>query len=247
MLFSGQGKVYIATRDVNGNPGAFRWIGNTPEMKFSLKTDTLEHKESWSGQRLTDKRLIKGKSAEFSTIMDDFNKENLSMVLYGANAVIAAGTVTDEVLPGGLAVGDIVALAKGKISSLVVKDSAGTPATLVLGTDYMINSADHGSIKVLNLGAYTQPLKASYSNAAAVNINMFTQGAPEVWVRFEGLNTSESNAPVTIDLYKVSSDPLKELSMISDDFVKFDLSGAVLMDDTKINDATLGQFGRVRM
>jgi hypothetical protein len=52
--FSGQGKVYVAPL-VNGLPGAFRWVGNVPDFKPTFETSKIEHKESYSGQRLLDK------------------------------------------------------------------------------------------------------------------------------------------------------------------------------------------------
>ncbi len=46
---------------------------------------------------------------------------------------------------------------------------------------------------------------------------MFTQPLPERWVRFEGLNTADSNREVVIDLSRVAINPAKELSVILDD------------------------------
>ena len=62
---------------------------------------------------------------------------------------------------------------------------------------------------------------------------MFTQPLPERWVRFEGLNTADSNREVVIDLYRVAINPAKDLSVIGNDLMKFELSGQVLADLTK--------------
>ncbi len=74
---------------------------------------------------------------------------------------------------------------------------------------------------------------------------MFTQPLPERWVRFEGLNTADSNREVVIDLYRVAINPAKELSVITSDLLKFELSGQVLADLTKSASGELGQFGRI--
>jgi hypothetical protein len=74
---------------------------------------------------------------------------------------------------------------------------------------------------------------------------MFTQPLPERWVRFEGLNTADSNKEVVIDLYRVAINPTKELSVIGNDLMKFELSGQVLADLTKSASGSLGQFGRM--
>jgi hypothetical protein len=128
---------------------------------------------------------------------------------------------------------------------VVVKDSAGTPATLVAGTDYEVASSNHGTLKILNIGTYVQPFKADYSYAVQVNVGLFQAAAPDRWLRFEGLNTADALKPVLIELYKVSLNPLSEMGLISDELAKFPLSGQVLYDDSKVGDVILGQFGRV--
>jgi len=243
--FSGQGVIYLAERDSNGNAKAFEDARNAPTFKFSLKTENIEHKESRTGQRLTDLRLIKGKSAECSMTLEVFDKQRLALVLYGAHSTLAAGTVTDEAMPAGMLPGQFYGTAKPVISSVVVKDGAGTPATLLAGTDYRVASMGGGMIEILNVGTFVQPFKVSYANGAATNINMMTGSAPERWVRFVGVNTANNNANVIVDLYRVSFDPLKDLDLISDDIAKFELSGSVLMDNSKENDVVLGQFGRI--
>jgi hypothetical protein len=242
--FSGQGRVYIGTRDSNGNPQAMRWIGNVPELKVSLNVETIEHKESYSGQRLTDLQLIKGKDGEFSCSVEDFNIQNLELTLYGQTSSVTAGTVTNEALPTGATAGGVYLLANQFVSSVVVKDSAASPATLVAGTDYKVH-ADQGAIELLNVSGFTQPFKVDYSYGAAKRLAMFKSGQPEVWLRFDGLNTADSNRRVIVDLYRVVLSPSKDFSLIGDDIQKFELSGRVLADTTKSDTGPLGLFGRV--
>lgn len=241
--FSGQGKCYLATATA-GVPGVFRFVGNVPVLNVALETDVLEHKESTSGQRLTDLRLIRGKSAKFSFTLEEFDKDNLALSLYGAASTITGSTVTAEAFPT-VAVGDFVKTAKQKLSSIVVKDSAGTPATLTLNTHYEVTSADHGTIKFINLASFTQPFKIDYTYATVTNVNMLTQGFTDRWVKFDGLNTADTNKATLIELYKVNFDPIAQMDMISDDIWKMELSGGALYDSTKAADTTLGQFGRI--
>lgn len=247
--FSGQGKVFVAQRDSNGNALALRYLGNCASMSVSLETDVLEHKESVSGQRLTDLRLIREKKATMSIQMEEFAAKNLALAMYGTDSTIASGSYVDpgtpDTLPTSLLVGDYVRLRGQDIASLVVKDSAGSPATLTLGTHYRIESAKLGSIQILNVAAFTQPFKAFYTYAAVTNINMLTGALPERWFRFEGLNTADSDKPVLIELYRIALDPLRELSLISDELLQMELAGSGLYDSTKAADAVLGQFGRI--
>ena len=68
--FSGQGRVYIGARDIDGNPAGLTFVGNVPELKVSLSVDTIEHQEAQSGQRLTDLQLIKTKKGEFACTLE---------------------------------------------------------------------------------------------------------------------------------------------------------------------------------
>ncbi|MCX8016396.1 MAG: hypothetical protein N2690_00640 [Rhodocyclaceae bacterium] len=244
--FSGQGRVYLAQRDSNGNPLALRWVGNVPDLKVSLNIETIEHKESYSGQRLTDLQLIKGKDGEFSCTLEDLAVENLELSLYGVTSSVTSGSVVDEALPTGVADGEIRLLAHQFVSSVVIPDSAGSPATLTEGTHYKVH-ANQGAIEFLTVTGFTQPFKVDYTYGAAKSVAMFRSAQPEVWLRFDGINTAAGNAPVIVDLYRVAINPTKDLSLISEDLQKFELTGRVLADLTKPVNGSLGQFGRMVM
>jgi hypothetical protein len=240
-----QGRVYLGKRDELGHPIEVRSPGNVAELKLSLKADVVEHYESQSGQRTLDHRMIKQKSATVNLTIEEFTKENLALALYGNHVTGATGTVTAETV-GGVApvVGDRYFLAHPKVSSLVLKDSAGTPATLTLGTHYTADT-DFGAIQFLDLTGFTPPFKANYAHGIATEIGIFTQPLPERYLRLEGLNTAQGNAKVLVELYRVAFDPLKDISFISNDYNKFELEGSLLADATKPLDAVLGSFGRI--
>jgi hypothetical protein len=240
-----QGRVYLGKRDSNGNPIEVRSPGNVAELKLSLKTDVLEHYESQSGQRSLDHRMIKSKSATINLSIEEFTKENLALALYGTHVATASGTVTDEPIGGAVpVVGDRYFLAHPKVSTLILKDSTGTPATLTLGTHYTADT-DFGAIQFLDTTGLTAPFKASYAFGDVSEIGIFTQPLPERYLRLEGLNTAQGNAKVLVELYRVAFDPLKELALISTEYNKFDLEGSLLADSTKPYDAVLGTFGRI--
>jgi hypothetical protein len=246
--FSGQGRVYIAQRDNNGNPLALRWVGNVPDLKVTLNIDTLEHKESYSGQRLTDLQLIRGKDGEFSCTLEEISVENLELSLFGVTASVTSGNVTGETLPTGIAAGETRLLANQFVASVVIKDSSGTPKTLP-ATQYTVH-ANQGAITFVDIttgGPYTQPFKVDYSYGGAKRTAMFRSAQPEVWVRFDGVNLANGNSPVIVDLYRVVINPTKDLSLIGEDLQRFELSGRVLADLTKPETGALGQFGRMIM
>src|SRR5690606_29222207 len=195
--FSGQGRVYIGARDALGNPQGLAYVGNVPELKVSLSVETLEHQESTSGQRLTDLQLIKTKKGEFACTLEELIATNLSLALYGSTTDHGSGTVTAEALPNPVTVGSLYLLARQNVSSVVVKDSAATPAVLP-ATQYRLNPK-HGSLAIIDKttgGPFVEPFQVDYAFDAAQSTAMFTQPLPERWIRFEGLNTADGNREV---------------------------------------------------
>ena len=248
MYFSGQGKVYIGTRDVNGNPQGLTYVGNVPKLVVSPAVTTIEHQEATSGQRLVDLQLITAKKAAFDCTLEELLPSNLALALYGTSNTVAGGTaVVDEVLPSGVTAGPLYLLKGQNVTAVSIKDSTPTTPLTLPPAQYTVNGAG-GSIAfndVTTGGPYVQPFKVSYTNGANSNVAMFTQPLPERWVRFEGLNTANSNSPVIIDLYRVSILPTKQLDMISNALMSFDLTGETLADMTKAADAVMGMFGRI--
>lgn len=245
MYFSGQGKVFVAPL-VNGLPGEFRWVGNVPDFKPSFDTNKIEHKESYTGQRLLDKVITTENKAKVSAELEDWSKENLALAVRGKTNTIASGAVTSaapDTSPAALVAGSIWALKHQKVSAVVIKDSSGSPVT-VDSADYTVD-ADFGTVTILDVTGYTLPLKAEYSYASVDNIAFFTQPIAEVAIRFEGVNTADNNKKVLAEIYRVALDPTKDLGLISNDLGKFQLEGNALVDPTKPDDLVFGRFGRL--
>lgn len=244
MYFAGQGKIFLAPLDANGVPGAFRWIGNVPDFAPAFETSKVEHKESWSGQKLTDKNLPTENKASFSATLEDWSKANVALATKGTVGSIEAGNVVDELSPAGLAEGDVWALKNPKISALVITDSAGVPVNLVAGTDYTAD-LDFGTVTLGDMSGFTLPLKASYTKTALDVVTFFTEGVKEVALRFEGVNVADGNKKVLVELYRIATDPTQELPLITEEFGQFSIEGNCLIDATKGEDALFGKFGRM--
>jgi hypothetical protein len=244
--FSFQGKVYLGLRGSNGKPLALAWVDDASQLQVKLTNDIEERQESYSGNRLPSVRMPKAKKAEFSLTLNAFSKMNLATALSSTPVDVATGSVTGEVFPSGLAVGDVVALDHRDISALAVTDSNATPATLTLGTNYSLESGPGGLVKLLNLGAYTQPFKGAYTYADSVRLPMFTAGQIERYLLLDGINTV-SNERVRVRLYRCSFDPVPQLDLITDALSSLQLGGGVLYDSTNAADANLGGFGRIEM
>ena len=315
--YSGQGVVLIGLRDAEGQPKGLTAVGNAPDLKISVNTSSLEHKESHTGARGTDLRLTTEVKVGISLTLENFVADNLSTVLRGTPVVIPAGTVTDA--PYKAYPGAVTPLKHIKVSNVVVKgpgNVALTPFTEgATGYDYRVNE-NAGSIKMndaatlpfdkfgvsvtgITVGATTSlaiassglvagdtlvvsgatgadaaeingktltvvsataaavvvslvttgktittaaatkavyaglALTISYSYGASAKVGALTEGAKELYLRFEGLNTADGKGgktPVIVNVFKISSDPLKELELIADGIQKYTLEGSVLAD-----------------
>lgn len=247
--FSGQGKVYVAARNSGGIATSYLEVGNVPTLTVQLETDVVEHKESTSGQRLLDFRLIRENRARVTMTLENFNKKNLMMLMYGTeSSASTTTTVTGEsIAPSGttLTSGDIFFTKFPNVTSVVVKDSGSPATTWVAGTNYTVDAVT-GKITVLTVPTTpVLPLLVDYTAAAYESVQLFRAANPERALRFTGLNTAATNAPVTVELYRIIFDPTANINLINDELAQFEITGSVLYDTSKAADPTLGGFGRI--
>jgi hypothetical protein len=137
--------------------------------------------------------------------------------------------------------------AKRNGSAVVVKDSTGTPNTLVLNTNYTLDAYSM-TIELLDVttgGPYVGPLKVDYTPGGATELALFNCAATDKFIRFAGMNMADSAKLFTVDLYKCSLDPTKEISFIGEDLATLALEGAALIDLLKPTSGLLGQFGAI--
>ncbi len=241
--FNGQGKVYVADRDASGNPGGFRFLGNVPDFKITIKTEGEDHKESQSGNRIIDAHIQKSKEVDAHFSIEEFSAKNIAMALYGIDSTKTGAAVTAESLVvTTLAVNDYIRTKFPNISSVVVKDNAS--ATLTLGTHYQMTSAKHGSMQILNLAAYVQPFKIDYTYATHSPVKLLSDVVKERYLRFEGLNVVDQSN-VLVELYRMIVDPAENWEMINDAVASWPCNGNCMYDSTRFADTDLGGFGRL--
>ncbi|HGT4219287.1 TPA: hypothetical protein ACTYY8_001600 [Klebsiella michiganensis] len=235
--YYGQGKVFLAPRQANGKPGAFRWIGDVSALSLALTVERLNHKESYSGRRGTVRSFVTNQDGTLTSTWHDLAPENLAVVLYGEQVVIPAGTVTGEVLPAGITAGERYILDHQRVSDVVI-------GTLVEGTDYEVDYT-YGAITFLTAQA-TAP-SVNYEYSGSVNTTLFTQQPGDFYLRFEGINLAEGGAAKILELYKISFSPASALALIQGDtsLAGLETTATVLYDNARPDDPTIGRFGRV--
>lgn len=242
--FSGQGKVLIGTRQNDGTPGILRWIGNASVFRVAQNEDTVERKESYTGNRLPNRRMTRGRGGEITITFDEFSKENMAIALLGSNtAVAASAAVTNSAFPTGAIVGDTLVMPRKNVSAVTIKDSTGAPKTLTAGVNYELD-AFAGTIRLLDLttgGAFVQPFKADFTPGAVNVVGAFKLLSTEVYVRMDGINTDDGSR-VICDVFRTRLSPSRQMDLINDDFNDFEVSGSVLADLLRQSSDAGGQF-----
>lgn len=240
---SGKGKVAFAVRADDGTYGPLSFTGNTPGLKFSLNITREDHIESESGENLQDGSFVKEKKADLTVTIDELSLDNAVRLFKGQLNTLAAATVTNQSLGTGRVVGDTIKLPHEVLSAFSLKDSAGSPATLVLGTDYTVD-LNFGFVTILNLGSYTQPFKANYTAAARKSVTFLSNSEQEYYLFFFGINKGNLDKKVQWELYRCQLDPSADNELIGDTYAKFELKGKVLYDATRQSDPNFSRFGR---
>lgn len=243
--FSLQGRINFGKRQADGSIGATRWAFNVPRFDIALEVEDSEHKESWSGSKAIDDVDTTASNVSWEMDIEGADPSNLALALHAARTDVVAGTVTDELLPADLIAGDLFKLDFPRISALVLTDSNATPATLVEGTNYAIESAFAGMAGLLDISALTPPFKAAYSYAETINLAIFKQRPAEFWIVFDGVNT-KNDSRVLVDLYRNKPSPIASLPLINNEgLLSMTMSGRTLFDGAKEADPVFGGYGRL--
>lgn len=249
MLFSPQGPLKIADRMANGFPAIYRGVGSLDPaagLNFEPKVTTFPVYETESGQRSLVDNLIQGTEGALKFKLREWNSRNLALQLLGPASVIDAGTVTGETFPTGLEAGDQISLRHQKVSSVVLTDSAGSPATLVANTNYTLDDADFGNLTIVSLSGLTQPIKAAYSYAERIQIAHMSGPLVEKAIRVEIVNTANSMGKVLVEFYRAQFEVAKVQQLILEKGVATgEMEVKILADLTKPVDGTMGRFGRI--
>lgn len=246
--FYGQGPIDLAVI-TNNVTGPWVWIGDVSELTGAFAEETVAHRESFTGKKSKAREFGIQQDMTWSLTLHSLSPENIARFTQGTTTTTAAGSVTGETLPSGLVAGDMVSLANPGVSSLVITDSAGSPATLA-PANYELD-AGHGSLTLLSLPttpAPTQPFKAAYQYAARKEVSFLSATSrPTVALRYRGINLAEGGAPVVLELYKLAPGLLQSLSLITSgtDVAGMQVSFSSLLDTRKPATGPLGQFGRL--
>ncbi|NCC91692.1 MAG: hypothetical protein EOM10_00180 [Opitutae bacterium] len=237
--YSGQGVVLIGEYDDSGHVTGLEAVGNVTSLKINIETSISEHKESQSGQRAVDMRLTTETKAGATMTLENFSRDILAMALRGGYTAVAAGSVTDQAMVAAL--GKVQPLGHVKVSAVTVSKGV-TPLVAytddVTPYDYQLN-AEAGSIMFATTPATAElvdgdDLTVDYTYASQARVDALTGNPAPRFLRFEGLNTADSDSPMVVEAFRFTVDPAKELELITgEDPTSFELEGTLLADATR--------------
>jgi hypothetical protein len=165
-------------------------------------------------------------------------------VLTVVHSGAALGTVRVDTVNAGVIL-TITRIAKGTgytvANGKAVTGGTGSNATInvltingprTITTDYLVVP---GGIFITEAGAIAdaEAITVDYAYTAQNVIQAIVESAQEFVMAFDGLNEAQTGLPVIVDMFRIKFGPTKALDMIEDDFGTLELTGELLIDDTK--------------
>ena len=231
--FVGHGKVYAAQRDVDGDPTGFLDLGNCPSFVLTPGNRGLR---DVTNPEVLPGMFPAGVTGSIRLVLDELNANNLSQAFYGSNIAVTENSV----------VGETVKAYTGKFCpTQYINISSVTVSGKVEGTDYTVDPA--GGLHVIQVGTSEGESWSVSYDYSDQNVSAAFSLAPELlWIRFNGINIAEDNAPVVVDVYKVRFVPVDDVQLIGDTFLSMTLNGKIQYDSTKDGTTLWGNYFRIR-
>lgn len=250
--FYGHGQSWIFPRTAGGVPdGTVATALSLPEVdsvEINLSTEKVEHvskRDPLASLNLSFVKMVKGTG---KLVCSQHSMDLLSLYFFGTKSTVAGGAAGGATFTTGIVAGAIVPFPgdRTNVSTFTsITDSAGSPATLVNGTDYEVDN-QAGVIKFINVAGFTQPFKLNGTQDAGNQVAGITQRAQERWLRHKVINIAESDNYGVLDVYRIQIDPATAWQLITDgnEPQKYEISFQVLKDTTKSSSAAGGQYFR---
>lgn len=249
-LLLGRGRLYGAPIQTSGLPGAYRFFGNTNEIKISQNTEKLSHKSSQHGLKVIDKEVIISQEANVTISFEEINWDNLALFFSGTtiagvsadNAAVAGfvdqiqyGTAAGEKVPPGrwYDLRNGVAGARAydlNLTNTVIKIGA---TTLVVTTDYELDNKlglvfIKNSATVIGTAAGDDLIATITAKATAKlmdEVKALTTTPVPIALKFVSENAADSDRMSEYQIHKIGLKATGDLSLISDDFAACGLEG----------------------
>lgn len=242
------GEAWWGDRSATGTVPFFESLPEIDELTLAFAQEKVEHKSKRQSVKFKDLSAMIGADITGTIKFATATAESLKQALFGAKAAVGAGTLT------AVSLGTVVAGQWYKIPGdyrditlTYIKDSTGSPVTMVNGTDYIIDLAA-GMVKCL-LATGTMPWLLTGSSGAGTGVGLLNERKFEKWLRFKGINVGDGDNSVTLDLYKININPTKAMQLLGsgNEPTMFEIEFDCLKDTTKSASATFGQLGDIKI
>lgn len=230
--FQGVARVHVRAY---GSTGKWRFIGNVGELTPSHEVDVQKVQDYTRPGGGTATRFSRVKAVNLALKMLTFSPENIELAIAGDQALVAAATITAEVIKGYK--GTTVPLLHPPESITAVTNSGATttydPVDPDTGLgDYEISA---GGLRFPEGSAIVEAadLKVTYDHDDYVNFEAATKTERELEMFAEGQNEAQGNAPWTGNFWRVSVPAADQLALIGDKLAELPFKCECLKDATK--------------
>lgn len=239
----GRGRLYFAILDATGLPQAYRDLGNVPEFRSSMNTETLKHQSSRKGLRVTDKEVTVSQDLELTFMFDEFNTANLAALFSGqvasyTNAAIAGFAVHTMVPDANLELGRWYDIKNSvgqraydiNTADVTVTTNEASPISLALGVDYDLDLTQ-GRLFVISTSAKVATsitggkglrvtLAVKSTARTVTEVRGLVSSAPEGTLKFIAINPANDDEETEFNFWNVSLKADGDLNLIGDDWMK---------------------------
>lgn len=231
-ILLGRGKIYF-DRLVSGAATGRRFLGECSQLEITPsveKTEIYDHTKAAATKLASN---VTRQTHKIAITMQEYDPENVALALMGTTAAVTqtTGSVTDESLTASVKKGRIYQTANRGISAVTVKKAPST--SLVLGTDYEIEDATLGLIRILP-GSSTlsdgDAVTVSYTKAT-LNLTKVSAGSVGQILGALVFVGDPTNGPAyDAEIWRVDLSPSGALALISDEYASMALEGEILND-----------------
>lgn len=223
-------------------------IGGVQVLEFSVEEDVKkqpDYSRPGGGTRAQVNRIS---SVLMKATLQDLNPVNLARVVFGNTSEVATATITDENHTAYL--GGLIALAHINPTTVTVKvgADAGSATAVDAATNYEVRPEGVFILDDAEDLDDEDNVYVSYTHGAYDLVQALTNTAPELELRYAGINEAMNGLPSIVDVFRVKMSATKGWGLINDDFAVLEVEGEVLLDPTKTGEGIskffLAQFAQ---
>lgn len=226
-----QGRVFLAERARNGAlTTGLDWIGDADSVQLTVSQKTQPVKDQFSGGGLTTANPVIETSVSVKINALDTRLANWAAATWGdSSGARTSGSVSGEAIT--LYNGRYAKLVRIGVSSVVVTGA-------VLNTDYVVDSAAHGMLRVL-ASSVTIPSGTPLTTTVAYNyaastgkVEALVLGQKYYQIVVAGINVAQANQPTVLTIRQVQLQMASKIDALGKKSTSLELSGELIVDST---------------